>query len=111
MVLKMVMDKVFVKMQFKALPWMCLKEQTSRPYHRLVEAEKSKDILILRTARWHARAFGLCLASTQLSSCVSLLSFITGYGEVCFPRLDFLVFKIRTYLKPNTTDICSCLKT
>lgn len=107
---KMVTNKVFVKMQFKALPWTCLRKQTSRPYHRLAEAENSKDILMHSKVRQQAEAFALCLGSTQLSSCVLLLSFITGPEEVCSPRLDFLVFKIRIDLRSNTTNICSCLE-
>lgn len=90
---------------------MCLKRQTSKSYHRLVEAETSKGILIHGRVREHAKTFGLRLANTQLSYCVLLLSTVIGHGEVSFPRLDFPVLKHRIYPKSSTTDICSTLET
>lgn len=90
---------------------MCLKRQTSESYQRLVEAETSKGIFIHGRVKGHAKTFDLCLANTQLSYYVLLLSTIIGHGEVSFPRLDFLVFKYRIYPKSNTTDVCSSLET
>lgn len=51
------MDNMLVKIQSKALPRMCLKRQTSRPYYRLVKAETSKGILTHRRVKEHNKIY------------------------------------------------------